>query len=370
MTTRVVLGLIVGLAAATVPLVAGQTQAPAASAAAAKPSYKVPMTPWGHPDLQGTWDYKSITPLERNAQLGDRQFYTDAEVKEMEGRAGRRMDEPPPANERAGTIHAAYWTDPGRLVDESRRTSLIVDPPNGRIPPTVGGRRGAAPVPPPGEEEAPGAPAGRGAGAAAAAGGARGAGAAGGRGGARGGGGGRADSWLDRSNLERCITWGIPTALLPGLYNNNIEIVQSPTHVTITHEMVHDTRVIPFGEQQLRDNKVLAGWLGRSVARWEGDTLVVETSNFNGRAGYRGATTNLKLTERYRRIGADRVDFRLTVDDPTVWTAPWTVALTMRTSEGPLVEYACHEGNYGLRNILEVARDEEKAAAEAAAKGK
>jgi hypothetical protein len=320
------------------------------------------MTPWGHPDVQGTWDYKSITPLERRADLGDREYYTDAEIKEMETRAGRRMDEPPPANERAGTIHAAYWTDPGRLVDESRRTSLIIDPPNGRIPPTVGGRRGA---PAPEVDENPGAPAGRGAGPA----GAR-AGGAGGRGQARGGGGGgRADSWLDRSNLERCITWGIPTALLPGLYNNNIEIVQSPTHVTITHEMVHDTRVIPFSNQPLQNNKVLAGWLGRSVARWEGDTLVVETSNFNGRAGYRGASTNLHLTERYKRIGPNQVDFRLTVEDKTVWTAPWTVALTMRTSEGPLVEYACHEGNYGLRNILEVARDEEKAAAETA-KGK
>jgi hypothetical protein len=366
MLTRVVLGLILGVAVATVPIAAGQQPAAPAAAAKAAPAaapYKVPMTSWGDPDLQGTWDYKSITPLERNASLGDRQFYTDAEIKEMEGRAGRRMDEPPPANERAGTIHAAYWTDPGRLVDESRRTSLIIDPPNGRIPPTVAGRRGGAPVPPPGEEENPAA------GAGARAGGAGRAGAAG-RAGGGGGRGNRADSWLDRSSLERCITWGLPTALLPGLYNNNIQIVQSPTFVTITHEMVHDTRVIPFGNQPLQSNKALASWLGHSVARWEGDTLVVETSNFNGRAGYRGATTNLHLTERYRRVGPNKVDFRLTVEDKTVWTAPWTVALTMRTSEGPLFEYACHEGNYGLRNILEVARDEEKAAAAEAAKGK
>jgi hypothetical protein len=354
MSTRVVLGLVVGCAVAAAPVIAEQ-QAPAARAATAPSTYKTPMTPWGHPDLQGTWDYRSITPLERRPDLGERQFYTDAEIKEMESRAGRRMDEPPPADERAGTIHAAYWTDPGRRVDESRRTSLIIDPPNGRVPPTVGGRRGVAA---PESEESPVAPAGRGAGPA----GAR-AGGAGARGQGRGS---RADSWLDRSNLERCITWGIPTALLPGLYNNNIQIVQSPSHVTITHEMVHDTRVIPIGDQPLQRNKTLAGWLGHSVARFEGDTLVVETLNFNGRAGYRGATTNLKLTERYRRLGPDQVDFRLTIEDPTVWTAPWTVALTMRTSEGPLVEYACHEGNYGLRNILEVARDEEKAAAGAA----
>jgi hypothetical protein len=342
-----------GVAVATVPSAAGQQPAAPAAAAKAAPAaapYKVPMTSWGDPDLQGTWDYKSITPLERNASLGDRQFYTDAEIKEMEGRAGRRMDEPPPANERAGTIHAAYWTDPGRLVDESRRTSLIIDPPNGRIPPTVGGRRGAA-APTTGDEEAPAAGAGRGAG----------------RGGGGRAGGGRADSWTDRSLLERCITWGIPTATLPGLYNNNIQIVQSPSYVTITHEMVHDTRVIPI-EGRGAPTTRLPGWLGNSVARWEGDTLVVETKNFNGRVSYRGSTTNLHLTERFRRVGRDNIDFRLTVQDPTVWTAPWTVALTMRTSEGPLIEYACHEGNYGLRNILEVARDEEKAAAAAGRK--
>jgi hypothetical protein len=359
MSTRVVLGLVAGLAAATSTLVAQQAQAPAARANAAPAgasTYKVPMTPWGDPDVQGTWDYKSITPLERNPSLGDRQFYTDAEIKEMEARAGKRMDEPPPANERGGTVHAAYWTDPGRLVDESRRTSLIIDPPNGRIPATVAGRRAqAAPTT---DEEAPAAAAG--------------AGRAGGRGaggGRAGGGGGRADSWTDRSLLERCITWGIPTATLPGLYNNNIEIVQSPTYVTITHEMVHDTRVIPIEGRGAPTTRQPA-WLGNSVAHWEGDTLVVDTKNFNGRVSYRGSTTNLHLTERFRRIGRDNVDFRLTVQDPTVWTAPWTVALTMRTSEGPLIEYACHEGNYGLRNILENARDEEKAAAAAAAKGK
>jgi hypothetical protein len=365
MHTRIVLGLMVGLAAATAPLGAEQQAAPATRAKVAPAPYKVPMTPWGDPDVQGTWDYKSITPLERSAALGDREFYTDAEIKEMEARAGKRMDEAPPANERAGTIHAAYWTDPGRYVDESRRTSLIIDPKNGRVPPTVsggGGRRG-------------GGAGARGAGA-----GARGAAAAdesasveegpparGGGAGRGGGGGGRADSWTDRSLLERCITWGLPTATLPGLYNNNIQIVQSPGYVTITHEMVHDTRVIPIAGRA--PAQTLPAWLGNSVARWDGETLVVETKNFNGRVNYRGSTTNLHLTERFTRLGPDKVDFKLTIQDPTVWTAPWTVGLTMRTSEGPLVEYACHEGNYGLRNILEVARDEEKAAA-AAAKGK
>jgi hypothetical protein len=319
-----------------------RAQAPSSgSAAPAGASAPVPRTPWGHPDLQGTWDYRTITPLERPAQYGDRQYLTDEEVKALEERAAKRMDEPPSdeAPNQAGTIHATYWTDPGRRVDDDRRTSLIIDPPDGRIPALVN----------------PGA--GRG-----------------GRGGRGGGGaarpGGRADSWLDRTLLERCITWGLPTASLPGLYNNNIQIVQSPDHVVIVHEMVHDARVIPLDGRPRVTGKGSAtrNYLGESRGWFDGDTLVVETTNFGPRTSYRGANVNLTLTERYRRINADRVELLLTVDDPTVWTKPWTVKLGMRPTEGDLVEYACHEGNYGLRNILEVARDEEKAAAAAGQK--
>ena len=321
--------------------VSAQGQAPASrtgaqAAATAKP---VPRTPWGHPDLQGTWDYRTITPLERPTQYGDREFLTDEEVKELEARAAKRMDEAPPDDAPANTVHAAYWTDPGRFVAENRRTSLIVDPPNGRIPQTVAAARAGA-------AGAAARPTGRG----------------------RGGGrpGGRADSWLDRSLLERCITWGLPTASLPGLYNNNIQIVQGPDHVVIVHEMVHDARVIPL-DNRPRVTDDMRQYLGESRARFEGDTLVVETVNFSPKTSYRGANVNMKLTERYTRIDENSIDLRLTVEDPTVWTRPWTVALALRPSEGPLVEYACHEGNYGLRNILEAARDEEKAAAAAAA---
>jgi hypothetical protein len=318
---------------------AGQlvAQAPASGTIARAASAPVPSTPWGHPDLQGTWDYKTITPLERPAQYGDRQYLTDEEVKALEDRAGKRMDEAPPDEAPAGTVHAAYWTDPGRRVDDDRRTSLIIDPPDGRVPALVN------------------AGAGRG-----------------GRGGRGAGGrpGGRADSWLDRSLLERCITWGIPTASLPGLYNNNIQIVQSPDHVVIVHEMVHDARVIPLDGRPRVTGKGddTRNYLGESRGWFEGDTLVVETTNFGSRTNYRGANVNLKLTERYRRVNASRVELLLTVEDPTVWTKPWTVKLGMRPSEGDLVEYACHEGNYGLRNILEVARDEERAAAAAGSK--
>lgn len=285
-------------------------------------------TPWGHPDLQGVWDYRTITPLERPRDLGDREFYTDEEIKAMEERARRRMEEAPVEDGPANTVHAQYWTDPGRRADESRRTSLIIHPKNGRIPPLTA------------EAQARVGPRGGGPGARQ---------------------GGRADSWLDRSPLERCITWGLPTAILPGLYNNNIRIVQSPDSVVIVHEMVHDARVIPLdGRGHLP--QAIRNWMGDSRGRWDGDTLVVETTNFTEKYSYRGATPGLKLTERFRRVDPYTIEFQVTVEDPKTWTEPWTVALRMRPAEGELYEYACHEGNYGLRNILEVARDEERAA--------
>jgi len=321
---------VIGLSAQSAAQDAGKTAVPPT----VSPSMR---TPWGHPDLQGTWDYRTITPLERAAALGNREFYTVEEIKTMEARAAKRMDEAPEEGAPAGTVHPTYWTDPGRFVDEQRRTSLIVDPPNGRIPPLT--------------TEAQ---------------------ARGGRGGRGGGGanarqGGRADSWLDRTVLERCIAWGLPTALLPGLYNNNIRIVQTPDTVVIVHEMVHDARVIPL-DGRPQPPATMKAWMGSSRGRWEGDTLVVETTNFTDKISYRGATSNIKLTERYRRVGPQAVEMRLTVEDPATWTQPWTAKVNMRPAEGELYEYACHEGNYGLRNILEVARDEEKAAAEAAAK--
>jgi hypothetical protein len=326
---------------AAVILTCGPTsgQQPAASApshgGSAQPS--LPRTPWGHPDLQGTWDYRSITPLERPAQFGDREFLTEAEVKEMEARAAKRMDEAPAEGAPASTVHPTYWTDPGRKVTESRRTSLIVEPKNGRVPPLTAEANARL---------ASGRQGGRGRGA-----------------GAGGRTGGRADSWLDRSLLERCITNGMPNAILPTLYNNNIQIVQAPDHVAIIHEMVHDTRIIPLTDGQFSSEN-RRQWLGESRGHWEGDTLVVETRNFSNKTSYRNSTTNLRLVERFRRLAPGKLDFRLTIEDPATWTQPWTVAMTMIPSEGELVEYACHEGNYGLRNILEVARDEERAAAE------
>jgi hypothetical protein len=316
----VALAATIGLTTAT-----AQTQAPGAAptsaAAAAKP---VPKTPWGHPDLQGTWDYRTITPLERSRELGTREFYTEEEKKTLEARAGRRMDGPP-EEIRPGLTHAQYATDPGRFIADGYRTSLIIDPPDGRIP-TVTAEGKARQARAPNRAGTVNA------------------------------------SWLDRGNQERCITYGLPSASLPTLYNNNIQIVQSPDSVVIVHEMIHEARVVPLdGRPQLNQN--VQGWIGSSRGRWEGDTLVVETTNFNGKNNYRGSTTGLHLTERYTRVADNRLELRLTVSDPSTWEKPWTVLLPMRPTEGELIEYACHEHNLSMVNILEVARDAEKAAA-------
>jgi hypothetical protein len=311
---------------AGVLLPSGHVSAQAPAAAAAKtdaPAAPVAKTPWGHPDLQGTWDYRTITPLERPREFGDREFYTEEEAARLEGRAGRRM-EGPPESVQPGLTHAQYMTDPGRYL-AGRRTSLIVEPKDGRIPAlTADGKARVAKQP------------------------------------NRAASGAVISSWLDRGNQERCITYGLPTASLPTLYNNNIMIVQSPDSVVIVHEMIHEARVIPLdGRPTLSKN--IGQWIGSSRGRWEGDTLVVETTNFSGQQNYRGSTTGLHLVERYTRTGKDRLEMRLTVSDPTTWEKPWTVLLPMRPTEGELIEYACHEGNYSMTNLLEVARDEEKA---------
>jgi hypothetical protein len=321
---RRVLGLAAIALVCTAGLVAqAQTRTTAAgSTTAAKP--KVQRTPWGDPDLQGTWDYRTITPLERARELGTREFYTEEEKKTLEDRAGRRMDTVPDQI-RPGLNHAQWWTDPGRFVADGYRTSLIVDPPDGRIPAlTAEGKARQARAP--NRNNAVNA------------------------------------SWLDRGNQERCITYGLPSASLPTLYNNNIQIVQAPGAAVIVHEMIHEARVVPLDGRPRLNDKVQA-WIGSSRGWWEGDTLVVETTNFNGKNSYRGSTTGLHLIERYTRVDEGRLELRLTVSDPTTWEKPWTVLLPMRPTEGDLLEYACHEANLSMVNILEVARDAEKAAA-------
>jgi hypothetical protein len=303
--------------------VAQGTAAPAQGSKPAARKFTTPRTPWGDPDLTGVWDYRTITPLERPANMAGRALLTDEEVARLEGQAAKNLDEPPDSTS-AITIHAPYMTDRGRKVLDDRRTSLIIEPADGRIPPLTAEAQVRAAS----------------------------------RRGTREGG---ADGPESRSSAERCITYGFPSAILPTLYNNNIRILQGAGYVAITHEMIHETRVIPLDGRAAVSPKIQQ-WFGDSRGHWDGDTLVVESQNFSDKTNYRGAGKTLHTIERFTRTGKNAIDFRLTVDDPQTFVRPWTVALPMRTSEGEIYEYACHEANVGLYDILEVARDAEKAA--------
>lgn len=280
-------------------------------------------TPWGDPDLQGLWNNSTTTPLERPIQLGARQFLTDREIAERDELAAQRADAPPRPGD-TGTYNAA-WFEQGKSL---KQTSLIVDPPDGRLPPLTPAAEKARAARVEHQRAHP------------------------------------ADSWEDRNLAERCITRGAPK--LPGGYNNNFLIVQTPGQVTITQEMIHEMRVVPLdGRPHL--NKNVRQWMGDSRGRWEGDTLVVDTTNFNEKVIDNsfnccpGAGANLHIVERFRRVDADTIDYRYTVDDPSTWTRPWTASVPMIKSAGPMYEYACHEGNHAMIGILRGARVQEAA---------
>ena len=295
----------------------------------------LPRTPDGHPDLQGIWDFRSATPLERPARFAGREFMTPDEVVEYERLALAREDGRPPDDARSleeQSVHPVWWLDYGKKVVKTARTSLIVDPPDVKIPPmTAQGLERAANRRAAVRTHGP------------------------------------ADSYENRSLQERCITRGLPEVTLPGPYNNNLQIVQAPGYVVLFTEMIHDARVVPMDGRRHNDPSVRS-WMGDSRGHWEGETLVVDTINFTDRTNFRGAGANLHLVERFTRIDTDTIEYRFTLDDPTTWTRPWTVAYPIVKTEGPVYEFACHEGNYGLRDILSGARWEEKHAEETAKK--
>jgi hypothetical protein len=308
-------------------LLLAATMSPAAAAAqpaaAAGPGsgWVVPRTPDGQPDLQGVWDYRTATPLERPAQFADKEFLSDQEIAEYERRAAARDDGRPPDDARSDpSVHPPWWLDYGRTVVATRRSSLIVDPPDGRIPPVTADAQARA-----AERRA----------------------AAKGR--------GPADSPEDRSLWERCITRGLPEGMLPAGYNNNVQFVQTPGYVVIVSEMIHDARIVPI-DGRPHAPATIRSWLGDSRGRWDGNTLVVETKNFSPKTNFRGASGNLRLVERFTRIDRGTIEYRVTMDDPGTWTRPWTVTFPLVRSDGHIYEYACHEANYGLQNILKNAR--------------
>ena len=318
-------------------VIAGGLAAALSAAAPVAQSQKVPLprTQDGHPDLQGIWDFRSATALERPARFAGREFMTAEEVAAYEKEAVDREDGRPPDDGRTEqSVHPVWWLDYGKTVVKSRRTSLIVDPPDGKIPPqTAEGRDRAAARRAAARSHGP------------------------------------ADSYENRSLQERCITRGLPEVILPGPYNNNLQIVQSPGYVVLFTEMIHDARVIPMDGRPHSSPNVRA-WMGDSRGRWDGDTLVVDTTNFTDRTSFRGSGENLRLVERFTRVDRDTIDYRFTVEDPTTWTRPWTVAYPIVKTDGPIYEFACHEGNYGLKDILTGARYEERVADEASGKKK
>jgi hypothetical protein len=303
--------------------------------AAGTKTYTPPKTPWGEPDLQGTFSNRTITPFERPANVAGREFFTQEEVAALEKRAQEQSGDEGRSKGTRGDVERAYndfWWDRGTKVT-TPRTSLVIDPPDGRVPELTAEAKARA------ADEGK-RPAFRGAGA-------------NGRG---------TDTWLDRSTFERCITRGMPGAMSPTAYNNNYRITQSPGYVAVQIEMLGGARVIPTdGRPHL--NQSIRQWMGHSVAKWEGDTLVVDTTNFTDKILYRGAAENLHLIERFTRVGPSQIDYRVTIIDPTTFTKQWTVAIPYQDIGEDLFEYACHEGNYGMEGILSGAREEERAAA-------
>jgi hypothetical protein len=310
-------------------------------AAATTASAQTVRTPWGDPDLQGDYTnkFEQGTPFERPDELSGRRI-EDVSNDELKQILQERQDRVllqtvlaggDPAGNLGGPLH---WQDQFDIVKGSRPW-FVVDPPDGKIPAQTAEARQR---------------------------GARLQTARRGR--------GQADSWEDRSLYDRCITRGLPGSMMPAIYGNSYRIVQAPGYVVIQYEMVHESRVIPLdGRPPIAG--VIRSHMGDGRGHWEGDTLVVETTNFRQESVYRGANPDtLRITERFTRVSPDRLDWRVTVNDPSTWTNPWTFAMPLtRSTDEQIVEYACHEGNRAMANILSAARAEEKAVAEAAKRG-
>src|SRR5262249_14743101 len=296
-----------------------------------------PKTPWGDPDLQGIWPGNTGVPMQRPQNLGERTTLTDEEFAQRLAQAkwqtkskGKSL---PKSDTRVGIAPPSYWTERGR---PTRQTSLIIDPPNGRLPPLT----------PEAEKY---------------------------RKEARGGKGlpgewrGEADSYDDLNIYYRCITRGLLGSIIPVVYNNGNQILQAPGYVVFRNEMIHEARVIPLDGRGHVDSKIKM-FMGDSRGHWEGNTLVVETTNFTDKdaigsngAGYPGDpgyhSEKLRIVERFTRVSENRLEYRATVIDKKTWTRPWTILIELERNDNyQVLEYACHEGNYAMEDILSGAR--------------
>ncbi len=301
-----------------------------------------PRTPDGKPDIQGTFTFSTITPLQRPAGLEGKETLTAEEAAAFEASENKRQNrdlfDPEKGAPSAGYAPRAqggvlsyneFWYERGSQLTEDKRTSLIVDPPDGRIPFTESARQKNAER-------------------------------------AQKSNSGFADSYTDRSLADRCIMgFNSGPPMISGAYNNNLQILQTPGYVVIVNEMVHNTRIIPTDG---RPHGKIRLWAGDSRGRWEGNTLVVETTNFLRETSLNGSTADTQLVERFTRVAPDTIKYEFTVKDPTSYTRPWSVMMPLQRTDGLLYEYACHEGNYGLHGIMAGARAKDKADAEGAKK--
>ena len=300
-----------------------------------------PSTAWGHPDLQGVWDFRTLTPLQRPEELANREFLTEEEAASIAQAAADRSERL--LLRRAERVTAGgsvdiradgspgfynnFWLDPGASTVGTRRTSLVIDPPDGRLPAlTPDAQRRAEGSQ--GYEQPP------------------------------------PESWLDLDAGDRCLL-GLNSGppIIPGGYNQNLQVFQTPDYVVLLTEMVHTVRIVPLDGRPALGTEIRQ-WSGEARGHWEGETLVIETTNFVGDRrwtisnpmGALGSSEQLKLIERLTRVDADTLEYTFTVHDPDVWSRPWTVSIPMVHNDQVLYEYACHEGNYSLANMLAGAR--------------
>jgi len=329
MRERIMTCLAIGLAVTTTAVLAAQSRTAA--------TWSVPRTPDGRPDLQGVWANNNMTPLERPAQFAGRATMTDAELADVKKRATQLADggdaffadelitailegktKFTSADTQTGNYDQTWLSE--RIFDN--RTSLIIDPPDGRIPPAAPGAAERA-------RAVAAARQGR----------------------------GPADRVQDLSLSTRCIHAGTPN--IRAGYQSYFEITQGPNVVALRTEMIHDARVFPI-DASPHISRAIRQYHGDSRARWEGDTLVVDTTNFSPNANFRGAADHLHVVEKFRRVADDTIEYYITVDDPTVWSRPWTMMIPLKRTGEQMFEFACHEGNYGLRGILSGARAQER----------